>query len=90
MNNSTEVLIDKIHNLIKALEKTDNSTINFYKIVTSEINDCITQEELKKVLDERLIHAGKITDFGGYNREQCDLFYEMWKVAKSICTNSEA
>lgn len=90
MNNSTEVLIDKIHNLIKALEKTDNPTINFYKIVISEINNCRTQDELNKVLDGRLLHSAKITDFGGYNREQCDLSYEMRKFARSIYTNSEA
>jgi hypothetical protein len=85
MINETEKLIQKITYLQEVLKKTNNTTVSFYDIVINKIRNCISEDELKKVLDGRLIHAAGITDYGGYNREQCDLFSEMWKVAKAIC-----
>ena len=89
MTNDIETLIKKISNLVAALEKTNNPTVNFYNIVVTEIKNCGSEDELKIVLDERLIHAGKIKDYGGYNREQCNLFNEMWEVANSIYEKHE-
>lgn len=84
MKNDTEKIIQKIDILIESLEKTENSTIQFYETVITEINACKSMGDLKKILDGRLIHAAGITDYGGYNREQCDLFYEVCKIAVSI------
>lgn len=89
MKKDTEKLIQRINILIESLEKTENSAIKFFKGAIDVIQKCKSEKELKQALDDHLIHAGRITDYGGFNREQCDLFYEMWKVAKSICTNSE-
>ena len=88
MKNNAEALIAKINILIEALKKTSNPTVNFYKIVIDEISNCTSLEELKKVLDERLIHAGRIKEYGGYSWEQINLFNEMWEVAKSICVSN--
>lgn len=82
-------LFEKINNLMISLRKTQNPTANFYEKVINELKTCQSIQETTKTLDSRLIHAAGITDYGGYNREQCDLFYEVWKVAKSICTNNE-
>ncbi len=89
MINDTEKLIIKINDLIEVLRKTNNPTINFYNMIITAIRNCNSEEELEKVLDKHLIHSGAITDYGGYNREQCNSFDEMWKVAKSICTKNE-
>lgn len=86
MKNDTENLIQKINNLITSLEKTNNQTIKFFKGVSDIIKNCKSDEELKRALDDHLIHAGRVTDYGGFNREQCNLFDEVWKAAKSICT----
>lgn len=86
MSNNTENLIHKINILINSLEKTSNQTVKFFRGVIERIESCKTDEELKKTLDGLLIHSAAITDYGGFNREQCNLFDEVWKVAKSICT----
>lgn len=86
---NTEELIGKITDLISSLRATQNPTAQFYEKVINEINNCQSIQELTTTLDNRLIHAAGITDYGGYNREQCNLFNEMWKVAKSICTKNE-
>lgn len=85
MKNDTENLMQKINNLITSLEKTNNPTVNFYDTVLAGINSCSSKEDLKKVLDKQLIHSSAIKDYGGYNREQCNSFNEMWKVANAIC-----
>ena len=69
---------------MEALKKTNNPTVNFYDMVLAEINSCSSKEDLKKVLDKQLIHSSAIKDYGGYNREQCNSFNEMWKVANAI------
>jgi hypothetical protein len=89
MKKETEELTEKIKDLIISLREAQNPTAQFYEKVISEINNCQSIQELTTTLDSRLIHAAGITDYGGYNREQCNLFDEMWKVAKSICTKNE-
>lgn len=84
MTSDIEKLIQKINYLQEVLKKTNNTTIGFYDIVVTEIRNCTSEDELKNVLDGRLIHAGRIKDYGGYNREQCNAFNEMWEIANSI------
>ena len=87
--NDTEKLIQKMNVLMESLEASGNEAIEFFRDVLDLIQKCNTEEELKKILDGYLIHASRITDYGGFNREQCNLFSEMWQVADAICTNSE-
>ena len=84
MTRDIEVLITKINNLINVLNKTSNPTIKFYNMIVAEIKKCTSEKELRELLDRHLIHSGRIKDYGGYNREQCNLFNEMWEVANSI------
>lgn len=86
MQNDIEKLIQKINHLITSLEKTNNPTVKFFKGMIEIVQNCNSDKELKRALDDHLIHAGRITDYGGYNKEQDELFDEVWKVAKSICT----
>ena len=84
-----DLLIDKMLILTEALEKTNNPTAQFYPRVIERINQCETRDKLKIYLDQSIIHAGRITDYGGFNREQCDLFRDMWRVADSICESKD-
>lgn len=87
MMNDIDLLIKKINDLIEVLKKTNNPTINFYNMVISEIKNCSSTKELKRVLDKQLLHSSAIKDYGGYNREQCNSFNEMWEVANEIYEN---
>ena len=89
MNKDVKELIQKINILINSLEETENDTIGFFNDVIDVIENCKSDEELKKVLDDHLIHAGKITDYGSFNKKQYDLFSDMWKVANSIYENTQ-
>jgi hypothetical protein len=84
MKEKVENLIKKIDNLIDSLEQTKNSSVNFFKEIIPIIKNCQSEGELKKVLDDHLIHASRITDYGAFNMKQCDLFSEMWETANSI------
>ncbi len=84
MKNDIEKLTQKINALITVLEKTSNPSIKFFKGVLGILQSCKTEAELKKALDNHLIHSSAIKDYGGYNREQCNSFNEMWAVANSI------
>lgn len=84
MRNDIEKLTQKINALIAVLEKTSNPSIKFFKGVIDILQNCKTGAELKRALDDHLIHAGRVKDYGGYNREQCNSFNEMWEVANSI------
>ncbi len=84
MKNDTEKLIQRIDILIESLEKTENPAIKFFKGAINVIQKCKSEKELKQVLDDHLIHSGRVKDYGGFNREQCDLFDKMWETANSI------
>ena len=84
MNKDTDLLVKKIIILIESLNETENPTVKFFYGVIEKIKNCGNEKELKSVLDDHLIHAGKIKDYGGFSLEQCSLFNDMWKVAKNI------
>jgi len=84
MQNDIEKLIQKINHLITSLEKTNNPTVKFFKGIIEIVQNCNSDKELKRALDDHLIHVGRIKDYGGYNRGQCNSFNEMWELANSI------
>lgn len=84
MKNDIGNLTQKINDLIATLEKTSNPSVKFFKGVINILQSCKTDAELKRALDDHLIHSGRVKDYGGYNREQCNSFNEMWEVANAI------
>lgn len=75
-------IIEAILKLVTSLEKTKNPTIPFFKEAISRIESCDSENELKKILyDYSIVGPGKIADFGGFNREQCNLSSDMHKIA---------
>lgn len=61
-----KILFQKINILIDSLEEAENDTIGFFNDVIDVIENCKSDKELKKVLDDHLIHTGKITDYGNF------------------------
>lgn len=84
MDNNKKALLEKLTNLLSSLEKTKNPTCTFYKKVIAEIAGAKTNQELIELIKEHIIGSGTITDYGGFNREQYNLFGEMYGFSSQI------
>ena len=79
-----DMLITKINDLINELNKTSNSTADYFEKIKRKIQPLkIDDNEFIKIL-KGLHTSSKIKDSGGYNASQIKCWGDMWDVVDSM------
>ena len=83
MKNNRTALIEELELLVQELEKTNNSTTDFYRTLGAKLGQVSNEQELKEIL-EGILRSGAIVQYADYSHKQETTWNRMYEEAVKL------